>query len=441
MLRGGPNDIPLGQRPQWIELLPTLSEDILTPAPCVETTQTVSVALLTGGIDRHYACGLALSLAARDVKLEVIGNDAVNCPVLHNPPNLQFVDVWPGGSGNARLLTKCARIMRHYVSLIRYAAVAHPDVFHILWNSKIQLFDRTLLMLYFRALGKKVTLTAHNVNQGRRDGKDSFLNRLSLRIQYRLCNHIFVHTEKMKKELVEDFGVSERGITVIRHPLNIALPQTELIAAEAKFRLGIREDEKTMLCFGRIKPYKGIEHLLAAFKRIIARDSKYRLVVAGELQKGNEAYLSMLKQSVEREMEEGQVLFKTEFIPDHEIEAYFKAADVLVLPYNEIFQSGVLFLGYSFGLPVIATDVGSFREEIVEGQTGYVCRPSDAADLAVTIETYFASDLYRRGNTRRQEIRDYAEIHHSWGAVADRTRNVYAQILKRSSHEARSDAA
>jgi glycosyltransferase involved in cell wall biosynthesis len=53
------------------------------------------------------------------------------------------------------------------------------------------------------------------------------------------------------------------------------------------------------------------------------------------------------------------------------MEVYLKAADVMVLPYNEIFQSGVLFLGYSFGLPVIATDVGSFREEIVEGERGF----------------------------------------------------------------------
>jgi glycosyltransferase involved in cell wall biosynthesis len=102
-----------------------------------------------------------------------------------------------------------------------------------------------------------------------------------------------------------------------------------------------------------------------------------------------------------------------------------------VLPYNEIFQSGVLFLAYSFGLPVVATDVGSFREEIVEGTTGYLCRPADPVDLAMTIETYFASDLYRNLGTRRQEIKDYADVHHSWDAVAELTRNTYAELLGR----------
>ena len=105
-----------------------------------------------------------------------------------------------------------------------------------------------------------------------------------------------------------------------------------------------------------------------------------------------------------------QIILRTQFIPDREMEVYLKAADVLVLPYKEIFQSGVLFLAYSFGLPVVATDVGSFREEIVEGQTGFLCRPGDPADLARTpSQRYFASELYRNLGAERQKIKDYAE--------------------------------
>ena len=118
------------------------------------------------------------------------------------------------------------------------------------------------------------------------------------------------------------------------------------------------------------------------------------------------------------------------------MELYLKAADVLVLPYKEIFQSGVLFLAYSFGLPVVATDVGSFREEIVEGRTGFLCKPGDPAELAKAIETYFASDLYKNLKVRRQEIKDYAEANHSWNAVADLTRNAYAGMLGGIHHEA-----
>ncbi len=117
-----------------------------------------------------------------------------------------------------------------------------------------------------------------------------------------------------------------------------------------------------------------------------------------------------------------------QFVPDEEMELYLKAADVLVLPYKDIFQSGVLFLGYSFGLPAVATDVGSFREEIIEGRTGFLCKPADPADLAKMLEAYFQSDLYKELPQRRLEIRNYGYTQHSWDVVGELTRNAYAEL-------------
>ncbi len=390
----------------------------------------LDAALLTGGIDRPYAFGLAMALVAKNVHVDVVASEAVDSVEMHTTQNLKFFDVWPAKAAKSTSFTKIFRTFRHYRLLIAYAAAARPRVFHILWNSKIQLFDRTLLMLYYKALGKRVALTAHNINQARRDSRDTWLNRITLRIQYHLTDHIFVHTQKMKDELVEEFGVTSQAVTVIRHPINDAFPDTDLTPSEAKSQLGLKEANKTILCFGRIKPYKGIEYLLPAFQKLAAQDGQYRLIIAGEVQKGNETYMESLMQTMAGEMDRGQVILKTQFIPDEDMEVYLKAADVLVLPYKDIFQSGVLFLAYSFGLPVIATDVGSFREEVVEGKTGYLCKPGDPDDLAKTIETYFASDLFDNLKTNRQKIKDYADTHHSWGAVADLTRKAYEGMLE-----------
>src|ERR1700677_3299263 len=160
---------------------------------------------------------------------------------------------------------------------------------------------------------------------------------------------------------------------------------------------------------------------------------RIRACAEGASKKGSEAYREQIEQTVEGEFQQGQIILRIQFIPDAEMELYLKAADVLVLPYKEIFQSGVLFLAYSFGLPVVATDVGSFREEIVEGRTGFLSKPGDPAELSKAIETYFASDLYRNLKVRRQDIKDYAEASHSWSAVADLTRNAYAEMLGRVS--------
>ncbi len=393
----------------------TLTENIAPRDGCVVQQTVLDAAILTGGVDRPYAYGLAMALVAKNVHVDVIGNDVVDSVEMHTTPGLKFFNLWPARSVKTTSFAKVSRILSHYRSLICYAADAEPRVFHILWNSKIQVFDRTLLMLYFKMLGKRIALTAHNVNQARRDSRDTWLNRLTLRIQYHLADHIFVHTQKMKAELLKDFGVADASVTVIRHPINDAFSDSELTPSEAKSRLGLEQSNKTILCFGRIKPYKGIEYLLSAFQTLAPGDGQYRLVIAGEVQKGNEEYLESLVRAMPAEIERGQVIFKTQFIPDGEIEVYFKAADVIVLPYKDIFQSGVLFLGYSFGLPVIVTDIGSFREEIVEGKTGYLCKPDDPADLAKTIESYFASDLYLNLGARRQEIKEHAAITHSWG--------------------------
>jgi glycosyltransferase involved in cell wall biosynthesis len=405
-----------------------LIQDVPPKTECCRPLAPLDAALLTGGVDRPYAFGLALALVAKNVRLEVIGSDVVDSLEMHTTSNLRFLNLWPVKSAKKTLFAKLLRILSHYGSLIRYAAAARPRVFHILWNSKVQWFDRTLLMLYYKALGKRVALTAHNVNQAKRDSRDTWFNRLTLRIQYRLTDHIFVHTQKMKNELLEDFGVADPSVTVIRHPINNAFPDTELTPSEAKRCLGLADTDKTILCFGRIKPYKGIEYLLTAFQRLAPKDRQYRLIIAGEVQKGNENYMNSLVQSISSEMK-GRIIIETQFIPDEDTEIYLKAADVLALPYKDIFQSGVLFLGYSFGLPVIVTDVGSFREEVVEGETGFLCRPGDPEDLAQAIETYFASDLYRNLGINRKKIKDYADIHHSWRGVADLTRKAYESML------------
>ena len=388
---------------------------------------------MTGGIDSPYVFGLATALASKGVRLDVIGSDAVDCPELHAPPKLNFLNLRGDRQPEVSLQKKITRVLRYYARLILYATIAKPKVFHVLWNNKFQFFDRTLLMLYYKVLGKKIAFTAHNVNAGKRDLNDTLLNRLTLRIQYRLADHIFVHTEKMKTELLEDFGVSDRAVTVIPFGINNAVPDTNLTPAEAKQRLGIRESEKTILFFGSIRRYKGLEYLITALERIMTTHLGYRLIIAGEVMRESEDYPDEIRRMVNREGTREHVVSRLEFIPDNETELYFKAADVVALPYVHVYQSGVLFLAYRFGLPVIATDVGSFREDIVEGRTGFLCRPCDSVDIAHAIETYFASELYKRLSERRQEIRGHANDRNSWDVVGEITSKTYAELIGQES--------
>ena len=388
----------------------------------------MEVALLTAGWDRPYAFGLTTSLLAQGVRLDVICGADLDAAELRDERQVKLLTYREEAPPGAGLLRKTGGIIRYYARLIRYAWNARPTVFHILWNNKFDTLDRVFLMLYYRFLGKRIVFTAHNVNAGARDNADSVLNRLTLRCQYRLSDHIFVHTDKMKLQLVEDFDIRHNLVTVIPFGINNSVPETALTPAEARRKLGIGTSEKTILFFGNIAPYKGLEYLLTAFRRLIAGGGNYRLVVAGRPKKGSDEYWSMIQDMLRSLDDTGKITLKIEFIPDAETEVYFKAADVLALPYTSIFQSGVLFLGYSFGLPVVAADVGSLRTEIVEGVTGFVCAPQDADTFRETIERYFSSELFENLDGRRPAIREYARAKYSWEPVAKITRNVYEQL-------------
>ena len=395
-------------------------------------TSGLRVALLTGGRDKPYALGLAAALSARRLTLDFVGSDEVDSPELHGNPQVNYLNLRKQHV-DASPLDKVRRVLAYYFHLVIYAATAEPKLLHILWNNKFELLDRTFLMLYYKLLGKKVVFTAHNVNAGIRDTNDSLLNRVSLWIQYRLSDHVFVHTERMKVDLVGGFGVPEGKVTIIPFGINNTVPRTTLTAVEAKCRLGVGVDNKTLLFFGNIAPYKGLDYLMAAFIKLVEKDPSYRLIIAGR-PKGPPEYWSHIREAAVQSNAGRRIIEKIEYIPDALTEVYFKAADVLILPYTHVFQSGVLFLGYSFGLPAVATDAGSLKEDVIEQKTGFVCRAQDSADLENTIVRYFESDLFRNLESRRVEIKQHANERYSWDKVAAITTAVYSDLLACDRH-------
>jgi len=387
------------------------------------------VALLTGGGDKPYALGMAAALTSEGVSVDFIGSDDLRVPELLTNPRVNFLNLRGNQRPDASPFSKALRVLRYYIHLISYAATARPKLFHLLWNNKFELFDRTLLMLYYRMLRKKIILTVHNVNSRKRDSNDSSLNRLSLRLQYSLCHHIFVHTERMKSELVSDFRIPKSKVSVIPFGINNTVPNTALSTEEAKQRTSVSSGDRALLFFGNIAPYKGLEYLVSAFKELLNRDRSYRLIIVGR-PKGCDGYWKEIQQAIACSGIRDRIIQRIEYIPDELTELYFKAADVLILPYTHVFQSGVLFLAYSFGLPIIAADVGSLKDEIIEGQTGFVFKPRDSSDLARKTDEYFDSGLFQNLETRRAQIKQYANERYSWNKVAAITTAVYSNLFR-----------
>jgi glycosyltransferase involved in cell wall biosynthesis len=385
------------------------------------------VAVLTGGGDRPYALGFAGSLAEQGIPFDFIASDDLESEELRASDLVRFLNLRGDSNPRAPIVRKIARVVVYYVRLLAYVTTTPAEVIHILWNSKLEYLDRTILMLYYRLLGKRVVLTVHNVNVGKRDSNDSLVKRLTLGLQYRLVDHLFVHTDLMKTQLSNEFGVGADRISVIPFGINDTVPITALSRTEARRRLGLAESAKVVLFFGNIAPYKGVEFLVEAFVSVIKSLPECRLVIAGR-PKGAEAYWHAINSKIVARGIASKVLRHIEYIADADTEVFFKAADVLALPYLHVFQSGVLFLAYNFGLPVIATDVGALGDDVVEGVTGLVCKPRDVDSLAREIGRFFESELYSSLEARRPEIRRIAEEGHSWRTVARLTAGVYRSL-------------
>lgn len=388
----------------------------------------MKISLLTGSVDPHYQLDLLSGLISTGIQVDFIGADSMkNAEIVRNR-NVNFYNLRGNQDPNAPINIKITRVLKYYYELIIYALKTDSKLFHIQWENKFIYFDRTFLNIYYKILRKRLVFTVHNVNAGERDENDSFLNRLTLKFKYTIADHIIVHTQKMKRQLMGDFNIDDDSVTMIPMGINNVIPQTGLTRLQSKNKLRLNGDEKVLLFFGNIAPYKGLKYLILALVDLRKKFKDLRLIIAGRIN-SHEAYWQEIQKIIQEHDLKDYIIEKTGFIPDEDVEIYYKAADVSILPYTYVFQSAVLFVSYSFGLPVIATDVGSLREDIVEGKTGFLCQPKNPEDIAEKLDLYFQSDLFKNLEETRKIIKDYAQERYSWDKIGEKTCSVYQSLL------------
>ena len=152
---------------------------------------------------------------------------------------------------------------------------------------------------------------------------------------------------------------------------------------EARKFLNLPANEKLILFFGFIRDYKGLDVLLEAMKEL--KDREIKLIIAGEFYSNESKYKKIIN---ELSLENKLYLF-TEFIPSSEVKYYFSASDVVILPYRDATQSGIVQIAMNFHKPVIATNVGGLAEVISDNSTGFIVEKENPQDLAIVIENFY----------------------------------------------------
>ncbi len=216
----------------------------------------------------------------------------------------------------------------------------------------------------------------------------------------------------MTRAVREDLLRCCRGahVDLVPHPLYGQFGDA-IDRGEARRRLGLGEDDEILLFFGFIRRYKGLDLLLRAMPAIHRRRPRARLLVVGEFYEDEEKYRRLVREEgiVER------VRFVADYVPNDEVAPWFSAADVVVLPYRDATQSGIIPVAYHMGRAVISTDVGGLAEVLDDGVTGLLVPPEDPEALAGAVIRFFEEDL--RG--RMEDGVRRARSRFSWAHFAD----------------------
>ena len=212
---------------------------------------------------------------------------------------------------------------------------------------------------------------------------DRFLTRLA----FRWVDGFIVQSEVVRQDLLKWFPeAKDRQVIYVPHPIYDAYSGAEMDRDEARARLSRPTSEKLLLFFGLVRHYKGLDTLLEAIPEVLRSLSDLHLLVVGEFYEPEQNY----RQLIEKLGIGSHVSLINQYIPNEEVSLYFRAADLLVLPYRSATQSGVIQVAHHFGLPVISTSVGGLPEVIREGETGYLVEPENPARLAQAITDFFA---------------------------------------------------
>ncbi len=205
------------------------------------------------------------------------------------------------------------------------------------------------------------------------------------------------------------------------HPTYNQFKKKNTTREEARKTIGISGEQEILLFFGYIREYKGVKHLIRALPTIRKARPKTHLYIVGDFWENNrEEYEQLIR---ETQTAEG-ITMVDGYLPDDEVEPYFAAADLCVLPYESATQSGVIQIAYSFGLPVIATEVGGLPEVVLDNRTGFVVPPKDPEALAGAVIRFFEEN---KAEAFRENIKE-EDYRYSWDRMVEHVNGLTEQI-------------
>lgn len=266
--------------------------------------------------------------------------------------------------------------------------------------------------------GKRLVITIHDIlpfNQ-------KFYDYRYHKKIYELADEIIVQAPDNVKRFHALFPDNTVPVSMIPHGhfLNYAENREQDLSRE---KLDIRKDKFVYLFFGQIKQVKGVDVLLQAYAHLFRSHpelkDKIQLVIAGSVWKTD---FGTCEEIIDREGLSDYLKLDIRYIPDEEVDDYYSAADICVLPYREVYQSGVIQLTYAHHKPAVVTRIPAFMD-IVDESRGILCEPDDVTSLAEAL--YEAYESREQLHSMAERGYRYIEENYDWNEIGRRVASLY----------------
>lgn len=345
------------------------------------------VLLISNGFQPNYEKAFANGLAANGINVALISSDRSITSEL--AIDVKHFNLRGSQDPRRNAWKKAINIMRYAGALVRHIQAGKYNIVHLtgLYMTR-NVLAGCLEWMGYRLLARRFFMTVHNVLP---HGRHGWWYRMLHHIIYRLPHRLVVHTEKMRAALADTFGIPPGRIVVMPHGVD-TVPEILTVPEPGK--------SLRVLLFGSLNRYKGVDLFLSAI--VHCPDLPMEITIAGESR--DAAYVQEIESLVADLGQNHKVQWQRGFIEEDKVKDYFESNDVVLLPYRHIDQSGVLFTAFRFGVPVIATDVGTFRECLPEF-AGIVAGKPEPREIAKALRDF----SLRKQSFDRARIREHAQ--------------------------------
>ena len=272
------------------------------------------------------------------------------------------------------------------------------------------LIDTLIAKYVFRI---KIIWTIHNLYS--HESFSHYLEKLTRKLFSKQVDRIIVHCNEARKQILNEYKPNPNKITVIPIGNYNNIYKNNISKEKARKNLKLDQNCFIFLCFGPIRPYKGVDYLISSFKSL-NQDENIKLVIAGK-PLNDQIKNKILKISTENK----NIIFKPNFIPNDEIQDYMNAADIVVFPYRKILTSAGILLAMSFSKAIIAPKLGCLID-MLDDKGAFLYDPNQKRGLFLVLNQALKNRkiLIKMGESNLTLSKKF-----DWGRIAKKTKDVY----------------